>query len=63
MKDLKMSECEGLLIFATRVSTLVALMEFHFGGCKSLEKITEGLGGLTCLKKLYMKNCEALDEF
>ena len=58
-----MSECEGLLKFAIRVSMLVALKELHFGGCKSLKKITEGLGGLTCLKKLYMKICEALEEF
>ena len=34
-----------------------------FDGCKSLRRIPEGLGGLTCLKKLYMCDCEALEEF
>ena len=34
-----------------------------FYNCKALKSITEGLGGLTCLKELRMHECEALEEF
>ena len=49
--------------FPSEVRTLVALEELNFPRCKSLKNIPEGLGGLTCLKKLYMSECEALEEF
>jgi Leucine-rich repeat (LRR) protein len=39
------------------------LEELTLKNCKSLRTIPEGLGGLTCLKKLYMNDCEALEEF
>ena len=31
-----------------------------FGGCKSLELILEGFGGLISSKKLYMQDCNAI---
>ena len=40
-----------------------AMEELTFNGCKSLKKIPEGLGGLTCFKELYMLECEGLSEF
>ena len=58
-----MWDCEALEEFPSGICTLKALEELSFNGCKSLRKIPEGLGGLTCLKKLYMWDCEALEEF
>ena len=37
--------------------------ELDFSGCKSLEKLPEGLRGLTGLKNLYMWDCDSLEEF
>ena len=41
----------------------MALEELNFGGCKFMKKISEGLWGLTSLKKFYMWDCESLEEF
>ena len=62
-EKIHMFECECLLKFATKMSTLVAIKELHFGGCKSFKEIMKGLESFTCLKKLYMTKCEALKNF
>jgi len=42
---------------------LKALEHLHFNGCRSLTKTPEGLRELTCLRKLYMWDFKALEEF
>ena len=63
LKELSFSECtfpQGE--FPVGLGNL-PLEELNIHHCKSLRKIPEGLAGLTCLKKLCMWNCEALEEF
>ena len=45
------------------MSRIVELEALNFGGCKSLKKILEGFGVLTCLKYFEMRDCKALVEY
>jgi hypothetical protein len=56
-------ECETLEVFFTRLSNLIDLEEFDFSQCLALKHVPEGFGTLTCLKKLVMSKCEALEVF
>ena len=49
--------------FPTGFNNLLALEELKFYKCGSLNHMSEGFGTLTCLKKLYMSECEALEVF
>jgi Leucine-rich repeat (LRR) protein len=42
---------------------LKTLEELCFDNCKTLKHIREGLGDLTCLKKLWMNDYDSLEEF
>ena len=52
MKKLCMGDYEALEECPSEICNLKALEVLLFFRCKSLRKIPEGLGGLTCLKKL-----------
>lgn len=52
MWGLDMWECEALEKFPSRVSTNKVLEELIICRCKSLKKLLERFGDLTCLKKL-----------
>ena len=58
-----MHEFEALEEFPFGVTTLKDLQDLCFHSCKTLKHIWEGLGGLTCLRKLWMNDCDASEEF
>ena len=61
LKKLYTQECDALEEFLSGVCTFVALKELNFGGCRSLKRIPNGLGGLMCFKDMW--ECDALEEF
>ena len=58
-----MLESGGFEMVPPGLSNLIALEELYFLKCQDVKHVPETFGKLTCLKKLDMSECEALEVF